>query len=101
MLGGDPEKGEAMFVKAINKYPNNLLIRITYILNSIVPSMDLEKYEKEAAIMRREIAEWEDINRDSLESVSPYKNHDELNLYNAIAKKRFLAVEKYKSTIFE
>lgn len=101
MLGGDPQKGEAMFIKAINKYPNNLLIRITYILNSIVPSMDQEKYEKEAGIMRREIAEWEDINRDSLESVSPYKNHEELNLYNAIAKKRFLAVEKYKSNIFE
>lgn len=101
MLGGDPEKGEAMFIKSINKHPNNLLIRATYILNSVIPAMDAEKYEKQAEIMRTEIAEWEDINRDSLESLSPYKNHEDLNLYNSIAKKRFLAVEKYKTKIFE
>jgi TRAP transporter T-component len=101
MLGGDPEKGEAMFIKSINKHPNNLLIRATYILNSVLPAMDAEKYEKQAEIMRKEIAEWEDINRDSLESLSPYKNNEDLNLYNSIAKKRFLAVEKYKTKIFE
>lgn len=101
MLGGNPEKGEAMFIKSINKHPKNLLIRMNYIQSSIVPAMDAAKYEQQAEIMRKEIAEWEDINRDGLESVSTYKNSDDLNLYNAIAKKRFLAVEQHKSKIFE
>jgi hypothetical protein len=101
MLGGDPEKGEAMFLKTINKHPRNLLLRMFYIQYSLIPMMDTEKYEKQSATMKEEIAKWEDLNRDSLESVSTYKNSPELNLYNSIAKKRFLAVEKYKTKIFE
>jgi hypothetical protein len=101
MLGGDPVKGEEMFLKAIKKHPRNLLIRMSYIQYSIIPMMDGEKYEKESAIMKEEIAKWENLNRDGLESVSTYKNSAELNLYNAFAKKRFLAAEKYKTKIFE
>lgn len=101
MLGGNPEKGEELFLTSIGKHPKNLLIRMNYIQYSVMPMMDTEKYEKQSAVMKEEIAKWEDLNRDGLESVSTYKNSAELNLYNAIAKKRFLAVEKYKTKIFE
>lgn len=101
MLGGNPEKGEAMFKKSISKHPRNLLLRQFYIQYSLIPMMDTEKYEAQAAVMKEEIAKWENLNRDGLESVSTYKNTPELNLYNSVAKKRFLAVEKYKTKIFE
>lgn len=101
MLGGDPEKGEAMFLKSIAKHPRNLLLRQFYIQYSLIPMMDSEKYQKQSEIMKEEIAKWEDLNRDGLESVSTYKNTPELNLFNTIAKKRFLTVEKYKTKIFE
>jgi hypothetical protein len=101
ILGGNPEKGEALFVETIKKHPMNLLLRQLYIQSSLIPMMDLDKYEKQSLVMKEEIAKWEDIKRDDLVSESIYKKHPELNLYNAIAKKRFLAVEKYKNKIFE
>jgi hypothetical protein len=100
MLGGDPEKGEKLFLEAMKKYPLNLLIRMNYIQYRLLPLFDSENYEKTATLLKEEFAKWEDLNRDGLESVSPYKNAQELNLYNAIAKKRFLLVEKYKTKIF-
>jgi hypothetical protein len=100
MLGGNPEKGEELFLKAIKKHPRNLLIRLSYIQHVIVPSMDSEKYEKHAAEMREEIRQWENLNREELTDLSPYKDHQDLNLYNAIAKKRFEIIERNKKSIF-
>lgn len=100
MLGGNPEKGERLFLEAIKKHPQNLLIRVNYIQASIIPMMDQEKYEKEAAILKTEFELWSNLQRDSLENVSPYRDNQELNLYNAIAQKRFQLIEKYKSKIF-
>lgn len=100
MLGGNPEKGEQLFIAAIEKNPKNLLIRMNYIQFVVIPLMDGEKYEKIAASMKEEIAKWESLNRDSLENTSPYRDVPELNLYNAIAKKRFEFVEKNKKKIF-
>lgn len=100
MLGGDPEKGEEIFLKAIESHPKNLLIRISYIQHVIVPAMDQEKYEKVSAHVREELEKWENMNRDSLENESPYSQVPGLNLYNAIAKKRFEIIEKNKKSIF-
>jgi len=100
MLGGNPEKGERLFIEAISKYPQNLLLRVNYIQYVVVPSMDLEKYEKEASFLRKEFKILEDLNRDNLEDVSPYKKFRELNLFNSIAKKRFSIIEKFKNRIF-
>jgi TRAP transporter T-component len=100
MLGGNPEKGEELFLKAMARYPQNLLIRMNYVQYVLVPAMDSEKYEKEAAFLTEEFAKWGDLNRDNLENVSPYRDAPELNLYNAIAKKRFLIIEKNKKKIF-
>jgi hypothetical protein len=95
------KKARSFSLRLSTSIPVILLIRMNYIQFSILPMMDAEKYEKQSLVMKEEIAKWEDLNRDGLESVSTYKNSAELNLYNAIAKKRFLAVEKYKSKIFE
>lgn len=100
MLGGDPENGEKLFLAAMKKHPKNLLIRMSYIQYFLVPSMDSEKYEKVSSELREEIAKWESLNRDELTNTSPYKDVPELNLFNAIAKKRFEIVEKFKKKIF-
>lgn len=100
MLGGNPENGEKLFLAAIQRHPKNLLIRTSYIQYFLVPLMDGEKYEKVALALREEFSKWEDLNRDTLENVSSYKGSEELNLFNAVAQKRFLAVEKHKKKIF-
>jgi hypothetical protein len=100
MLGGDPQKGEKLFLEAIKKHPENLLLRVNYIQYVILPHMDAEKYEKEAVSLRQEFERIDNLNRDNLEDVSPYKNHKGLNLFNSIAKKRFSIIEKLKNKIF-
>ena len=100
MLGGNPENGEKLYLEAIKKYPAHLLIRMNYIQYLLVPSFELEKYEEQAAILKEEFSKWNNLNRDTLENLSPYKDVQQLNLYNSIAKKRFDLIEKYKSKIF-
>lgn len=100
MLGGNPENAEKLYLAAIAKHPQHLLIRLNYIQYLLVPAFDAEKYEQQAVILREEFAKWGDMNRDSLENLSPYRNLQDLNLFNSIAKKRFEFIEKHKAKIF-
>ncbi len=100
MLGGNPEKGRILYEEAMLKYPKNLLIRMGYIQNMLLPAFDKELYEKEARILTEEFAKWEDLNRDDLQNHSTYRVKEDYNLFNAIAKKRFEIIEKNKSKIF-
>lgn len=100
MLGGNPENAAKLYLAAIQKHPQHLLIRLSYIQYLLLPGFEAEKYEEQAKVLREEFAKWGDLNRDSLENLSPYRNVQDLNLYNSIAKKRFELIEKYKSKIF-
>ena len=100
MLGGNPKKAEELYRAAIKKYPRHLLIRLGYIQYLLLPAMDQDRYEAEAKTLREEIVKWSDLNRDGLENKSEYKDASDLNLYNAIARKRFEMIEKNKSKIF-
>jgi hypothetical protein len=101
MLGGDPEKAIRLYENAIKKHHQHLLIRVNYIQYSIIPAFDKKRYDEIAKILREEFSKWEDLNRDNLEDLSDYKTAEKLNLYNAIAQKRFEIIEKYKKKIFE
>ena len=100
MLGGNPEKGEKLFRESMERNPHNLLLRMSYLQFVVLPAMDIQRYEKESVVLKEEFLKWEDMNRDYLENRSPYRDHQELNLFNSIAKKRFLLLEKYKNKIF-
>lgn len=100
MLGGDPKKAEELYLAAIKNRPHHLLMRFGYIQYLIVPMGDQEKYEKVGADLRSEIEKWENLNRDTLDDTSEYKYDRHINLYNAIARKRFELIEKNKKKIF-
>jgi len=100
MLGGSPEKAEILYKEAIIKYPHHLLIRVALIQTVYMPAFEKEKYEAEAKVLKEEFIKWENLNRDNLENTSEYKNDQDLNLFNAIAKKRFEMIEKNKTKIF-
>ena len=68
-----------------------------------VPIIVLEVLVKYISInlhLIEEFAKWEDLNRDNLEDKSEYKVVEHLNLYNAIARKRFELIELNKKKIF-
>lgn len=100
MLGGNPEKARELYQLAFEKYPKNLLMRLSFIQYLLIPGMELEAYQKEAVWLKTEFSKWENSNRNSLEDTSEYRDAREINLYNAIAKKRFEAIEKFKAKIF-
>lgn len=100
MLGGNPEKAEQLYLNAIKKYPQHLLIRIGLIQFVYLPAFEKEKYQEQAKILKAEFKKWEDVNRDTLEDTSEYKGSRDLELFNAIAKKRFEIIEKNKIKIF-
>jgi hypothetical protein len=101
MLGGNPEKAIKLYEEAIKKHRQHLLIRVGYLQYSIIPAFDRVRYDVVAKELREEFSKWDDLNRDNLEDVSEYKTAEKLNLYNAIAQKRFEIIEKYKTKIFE
>lgn len=101
MLGGNPEKAKELYLEAMKQRPKHLLIRLGFIQYLVLPGFDQVAYENEAKILKEEFAKWEDINRDSLEDNSDYKAVEHLNLFNAIARKRFEFIEKNKKRIFE
>jgi hypothetical protein len=101
MLGGNPEKGAELYQVAMKKRPQHLLMRVGYLQFSVIPAFDQEMYETQSKLLKEEFLKWEDLNRDTLENNSEYKAFDELNLFNAIARKRFELMEAYKLKIFE
>ncbi|HXH76497.1 MAG TPA: TRAP transporter TatT component family protein [Bacteriovoracaceae bacterium] len=100
MLGGNPKKGEELYLAAIKNRPHHLLMRTGYMQFLLLPGFEQEKYEAQAKELKNEITKWNTLNRDSLEDNSEYKYDKSLNLYNAIAKKRFEIIEKNKKKIF-
>lgn len=100
MLGGNPEKAKELYATAIKKYPHHLLIPVNMIQFIHLPAMDGEEYEKVATLLKNEFVEWSSKKRDNLADESRYSKHRDLNLYNAVAKKRLEIIEQHKKKIF-
>lgn len=100
MLGGNPEKARELYVSAMKKNPYHLLIPLNLIQYSYLPAMDEEAFEKLAVTLKSDFEEWEKKGRENLKDESRFAKHRDLNLYNAIAKKRFEIIEQNKKKIF-
>lgn len=101
IAGGNPEKARELYQNAMKKHPKHLLIRQGYIQYSLLPAFDKEAFDQEAKVLVEELSKWDDMSRDNLEDRSEYKAVEHLNLFNAIAKKRFEIIQKYQNKIFE
>ncbi len=100
MLGGNPEKAKELYSSAMKKYPQHLLIPLNMIQYIHLPAMDAEEYEKLATFMKTELNEWGSKKRDNLADETRYRKSRDLNLYNAVAKKRLEIIEQNKKKIF-
>lgn len=103
MLGGNPEKGREIFLGAIKKYPDNLLVRMALIQYYLIPKGDEPGFLEQMAIIEEKMR---DFNRSKY--WSPFSNEDDskekmrakLNLFNATAIKRYEVLSKNQSEIF-
>lgn len=100
MLGGNPEKAKELYASAMKKYPYHLLVPVNMIQYIHLPAMDGEEYEKLATTLKAEFTEWASKKRENLADESKFSKHRDLNLYNAVARKRLEMIEQNKKKIF-
>lgn len=102
MMGGDLERGKKLFLEFIEKYPLNLLGRITYIQHYVIPMMDEVEYARQREKLIKEFAEWEKVKNagETSPGAKKYRAASRFNLFNAIARERFKIIEKRKNNIF-
>lgn len=100
MLGGNPDRARELYREAMEKNPYHLLIPVNLIQYMTIPAMDEDEYEQLAPRLRAEFVEWAKKDRSNLKDESRYHKHRDLNLYNAIARKRFDIIERNKKKIF-
>lgn len=100
MLGGNPERARATYEAAFKSHPKNLLLRMSYVEQLIVPAMDAEAFQTQEAILTKEFALWENLDREELQDNGPYADAKDINLFNAIAKKRFEIIRRHRAKIF-
>ena len=100
MLGGDPEKGAAIFAKAIKDYPKNLFLRVAFLEYYAIAAMDEDVYKVQkryllAALKKTQAAKVPARGPLSLES--PEQTGQ---IYNAIALRRFKIIRQYEKELF-
>ena len=100
-MGGDPVKGEAFFVKAIEKYPNSIMARVSYVERFLIPFAKKEEYLKQKPVIQRLIKQQEQL------AIYIPGESDKLDrlalkdaLMEAISAKRFQIIEKNENSLF-
>ena len=101
MLGGHPELGKAHFLNAIKKFPNNWLIRTSYIQYYLIPLNDEEGFAREMDVLENIYKNFEANNIYSVKKIEPDWNLEpHLRIYQSLAMKRYELLIKYKKQLF-
>jgi len=103
MLGGNPDKGKEIFLRAIENHPHNWLIRTSYMQYYLIPQNDKLGFEQQMEFLTSKL---EDFNHFSIFSTS--QNTDDfswsretyLRLFQSLALKRFELMNKYQKQFF-
>lgn len=101
MLGGNPEKGKEIFEKMISEQPHNWLARVAFIEYFAIPQYNQSVYNRQ----KKDLMKFEQLHKGRLNwspgtEVVPAFANKRLNLYQAIAIKRFQIIKKYENDIF-
>lgn len=99
MLGGDPQKGKEKFLKAIDRWPENYLVRQSYVQFYAIPMLEEDAYQRQKLFFNKVSSEFEKSRYWTGDRITiPKKNLT--NVYNMIAIKRMELVKKYEEEIF-
>ena len=103
MLGGSPEKGKEIFLKAMKQYPHNHLIRMSYLQYYIIPKGDEAAFDEQMRLLEKEYNVFKSAKEWS-PSASPVESQNapnpRLNLFNATAFKRFELYQANRDDVF-
>jgi hypothetical protein len=106
MLGGNPEKGKEIFLRAIENHPHNWLIRTSYMQYYLIPQNDKDGFEQQLEYLKNKQTEFQAFHVYSSEpSISApgfisWNLESHLRFYQALALKRFELMNKYQKQLF-
>lgn len=98
MLGGNPQKAKNYFVKALEKFPENLFNRVSYIQYYLIPAQEEDEFKIQKDYLIQAFKEFKD-SRNWGKSNSRFANK-RINLLNAIAMKRFELILEAEKNLF-
>lgn len=103
MLGGNPEKGKEIFLRAIENHPHNWLIRTSYMQYYLIPQNDKEGFDLQLQYLAKMQEEFNHLYVYRSEPTSPemiWNKEPHLRFYQALALKRFELMSKYQKIFF-
>ncbi len=98
MMGGDPNKGQEIFEKAMNKYPENDFIRVAYMQFFTIPFEEEELFQESFNLLKKKEKDF----KASLEFDPNSKDNrrSSINLFKAVAFKRLEIIKKHLGNFF-
>lgn len=103
MLGGNPEKGKEIFLRAIKNHPDNWLIRTSYMQYYLIPQNDNVGFEAELEYLKKMNEEYNAFHIYTAETDKApvnWNKESRLRLYQSLALKRFELMNKYQKQFF-
>lgn len=102
MLGGNPQKGKEIFLKAINKHPHNWLIRTSYMQFYLIPQNDEEGFKEQMLALK---VFNEDFNNyyiftNVAKVEGPWTREEGLRFYQTLALKRYELMTQFQKKFF-
>ena len=103
MLGGNPEKGKEIFLKAITLNPDNWLIRTSYMQYYLIPQNDKAGFDEQLLYLKKRAEEFS--NAYVYRSLAKMADNDwmkvaRLRFYQALALKKMELMNKYQKQLF-
>lgn len=103
MLGGNPEKGKEIFLRAIENHPYNWLIRTSYMQFYLIPQNDKEGFEQQVEFLKTKETEFKTFHVYSTDPATrdlPWSKESHLRFYQTLALKRLELMTKYQKQFF-
>lgn len=103
MLGGNPEKGKEIFLRAIENHPHNWLIRASYLQYYLIPQNDKEGFDLQMEYLKNKQTEFNAFHVYSTDPETKnvtWNKESYMRLYQSLALKRFELMDKYQKQFF-
>lgn len=102
MLGGNPQKGKEIFLKAIAKHPHNWLIRSSYLQFYLIPQNDEEGFKEQMAFLKQSQDSFQAqyIYSSAQRVEADWARESHLRFYQALAVKRYELMNRFQKQFF-
>lgn len=102
MLGGNPQKGKEIFLRAIKKHPHNWLIRTAFIQYYLIPQNDEEGFKEQMAFLKTVYEQYENhyVYNAAAKAEAGWSHEEKLRLYQSLALKRYELINRFQKQFF-